>query len=145
MRLCHWCYLMETIWMSLMYVPYFPSYSKCITHVNKSIVICCFGTTEISHSTGYTVTLVAPVTPDTTATPVTPLHQSHCHIGYTVSAYPRISVTTYQRNNVSAYQRNSVTAYQHNSVSAYSSVLRAYQRIRVNSVTTYQRTTVARL
>ena len=60
--------------MSLMYVPYFPSYSKCITHVNKSIVICCFGTTEISHSTGYTVTLVAPVTPDTTVTPVTPLH-----------------------------------------------------------------------
>ena len=38
--------------MSLMYVPYFPSYSKCITNVNKSIVICCFGNMEISNSLG---------------------------------------------------------------------------------------------
>ena len=28
----------------------FPAYSKCITNVNKSIVICCFGNTEISNS-----------------------------------------------------------------------------------------------
>ena len=28
------------------------AYSKCITNVNKSIVICCFGNTEISNSLG---------------------------------------------------------------------------------------------
>ena len=30
----------------------FPAYSECITNVNKSIVICCFGNTEISNSLG---------------------------------------------------------------------------------------------
>ena len=30
----------------------FPAYSKCITNVNKSIVICCFGNTEIPNSLG---------------------------------------------------------------------------------------------
>ena len=34
----------------------FPSYSKCITNVNKSIVICCFGTTEITNSLGRELT-----------------------------------------------------------------------------------------
>ena len=34
----------------------FPAYSKCITDVNKSIVICCFGTTEISNSLGRELT-----------------------------------------------------------------------------------------
>ena len=42
--------------MSLMYVPHVPSYFKCITNVNKSIVICCFGTTEISNSLGRALT-----------------------------------------------------------------------------------------
>ena len=43
----------EWVWcMFLM----FPSHSKCITNVNKSIVICCFGTTEISNSLGRELT-----------------------------------------------------------------------------------------
>ena len=43
----------EWVWcMFLM----FPSYSKCITNVNKSIVICCFGTTEISNFLGRELT-----------------------------------------------------------------------------------------
>ena len=42
--------------MSLMYVPYVQSYFKCITNVNKSIVICCFGNTEVSNSLGRELT-----------------------------------------------------------------------------------------
>ena len=38
-------------WVWCMFLK-FPSYSKCITNVNKSIVICCFGNTEISNSLG---------------------------------------------------------------------------------------------
>ena len=38
-------------WVWCMFLK-FPAYSKCITNVNKSIVICCFGNTEISNSLG---------------------------------------------------------------------------------------------
>ena len=35
-----------TVWMIWCMFLMFPSYSKCITNVNKSIVICCFGNTQ---------------------------------------------------------------------------------------------------
>ena len=83
---------------------------------------------SILRYTGYTVTLVAPVTPDTAVTLLTPLHRYtvtqvtplnwlHRYTSYT--GYTVTPVTPFQHIRVSAHQRISrLSAYQRKSVSA---------------------------